>query len=171
MPYQPDKTDLKILSILQQDGRITNLQLSNEIGLSPGPTLERVKRLEKNGLIKSYHAVLDTAMLGYGIQTYMLVTLNKKGPGTIYNFQEEIQLIKEVVECHHLTGTSDYLLKIVARDISSYEKLVMERIAGIEGIGNLQTMVVLSTLKQTSSLPLEIAGEEAEHGESVFATL
>ena len=85
-----DKTDFKILRILQEDGRITNLQLSAEIGLSPAPTLERVRKLERKGFIKSYHAHVDFENLGLGVQTYMLVTLSRHTDNAIANFIEQI---------------------------------------------------------------------------------
>lgn len=170
MAQQLDKTDLKILKILQEDGRITNLQLSNEIGLSPAPTLERVKKLEKLGIIKSFHACLDAPSLGLGIQTFMLVTLMRHVENAITNFITEINKVDEVVECYHLTGSSDYLLKIMVPDIASYEKLVMDRVATIEGIGHLQTMVILSTIKSLKKLPLEYESVD-QPGEPVFAGL
>ena len=170
MAHPLDKTDLKILKILQEDGRITNLQLSNEIGLSPAPTLERVKKLEKLGIIKSFHAHLDAPSMGLGIQTFMLVTLMRHVTNAITNFITEINKIDEIVECFHLTVSSDYLLKIMVKDIATYEKLAMDRIAGIEGIGHLQTMVILSTIKSSKVLPLEYetADQPSEH---IFASL
>ena len=159
MAYNLDKTDLKILKILQEDGRITNLQLSTEIGLSPAPTLERVKKLEKSGIIKSYHATLDPSTLGLGIQTLMLVTLSRHVENAIKNFISAVKSIDEVVECYHLTGSSDYLLKIMVKDIAAYENLASNRIASIEGIGHLQSMVILSTIKSAKRLPLKYESE------------
>ena len=155
MAYHLDKTDLKILKILQEDGRITNLQLSTEIGLSPAPTLERVKKLEKSGIIKSFHATLDPSALGLGIQTLMLVTLSRHVDNAIKNFITAVNSIDEVVECYHLTGSSDYLLKIMVKDIAAYENLASNRIASIDGIGHLQSMVILSTIKSSKKLPLK----------------
>ena len=170
MAHNLDKTDLKILKILQEDGRITNLQLSNDIGLSPAPTLERVKKLEKMGIIKGYNAVLDEKNLGLGIQTLMLVNVLRHSPNAAQNFIAEINKIDEVVECFHLTGSSDYLLRIMVKDIATYEKLAMDRIANIEGIANMQTMVVLSTIKSKNKLPLEYE-PEVELSETAYAGL
>jgi Lrp/AsnC family leucine-responsive transcriptional regulator len=153
--FSIDKTDLKILKILQEDGRITNLQLSTEIGLSPAPTLERVKKLEKAGIIKSYHAELNREALGLGVHTYMQITLLRHKNNAINNFIDQINSIDEVVECHHITGGSDYILKILAKDMSSYERLVMDKLSKIEEIGQMQTQVVLSTIKKSKVIPLE----------------
>ena len=149
-----DKTDRQILDILQQNGRITNLQLSTEIGLSPAPTLERVKKLERLGVIKSYHAKLDMDELGLGIQTFMQVSLLRHKNNAIQNFMDQVNEISEIVECYHITGGSDYLLKIIVQDMRSYERLVMDKLSNIEEIGQMQTMMVLSVVKQADKLPL-----------------
>jgi len=150
-----DKTDLKILKILQEDGRITNLQLSNEIGLSPAPTLERVKKLEKSGIIQSYHAELDREALGLSVHTFMQITLLRHKNNAITNFIDQINSIPEIVECHHITGGSDYILRIMTKNMAAYERLVMDKLSKIEEIGHMQTQVILSTIKKSSTIPLE----------------
>ena len=115
-----DKIDLTILKTLQENGRITNLQLSTEIGLSPAPTLERVRKLENSGFIKSYHALVDEEKLGLGIKTFIQVSLDFHKNNTIQVFVDEIKAIKEVTECHHVTGQCDFLLKVYVRDIKAY---------------------------------------------------
>jgi Lrp/AsnC family leucine-responsive transcriptional regulator len=149
-----DKIDFKILKILQENGRITNIQLSHEIGLSPAPTLERVRKLEASGLIKSYHAIVDAEMLGLGIKTFIQVTLNYHKNDAIRNFSKEIMDIDEIIECHHVTGAADFLLKVLVKDIASYERLILDRLSKIQEIGHLQTMMILSTAKSSKSLPL-----------------
>ncbi|RYE18725.1 MAG: Lrp/AsnC family transcriptional regulator, partial [Sphingobacteriaceae bacterium] len=131
MAIELDKIDLQILKILQQNGRITNLQLSNEIGLSPAPTLERVRKLENSGYILSYHALVDEEKLGLGIKTFIQVSLDFHKSNTIQNFLDEIQEIKEITECHHVTGQCDFLLKVYVKDIKSYEQLIMQKISRI----------------------------------------
>ena len=155
MPYQPDKIDLQILKILQQNGRITNLQLSNEIGLSPAPTLERVRKLENLGVIKSYHAVVDEEELGLGIKTYVQIQLDFHQANTIQTFVDEVKEIKEIIECHHVTGNCDFVLKIYVKDIKAYEKLIMEKISRIRVVKTFQTMMILSTSKKEPVLPFE----------------
>jgi Lrp/AsnC family transcriptional regulator, leucine-responsive regulatory protein len=155
MAFLTDKTDLQILKILQQNGRITNLQLSGEIGLSPAPTLERVRKLENAGVIKSYHAVVDEEELGLGIKTFIMVQLDFHKSNTIQTFAEEVSSIREVVECHHVTGGCDFLLKVYAKDIRAYERLIMEKISNISVVKTIQTMMILSTSKKEPVVPLD----------------
>jgi len=154
MAFKLDNTDLKILKILQENGKITNIQLSNEVGLSPAPTLERVRKLENSGIIRSYHAVVNADKLGMGIKTFILVTLSYHQKNAIQSFIDEVNKIDEITECHHTTGQGDFLLKIVTKDIQSYERLILDKITNVEGIGQLQTFMVLSTFKDSKLLPL-----------------
>ena len=155
MAMELDKTDLQILKILQQNGRITNLQLSNEIGLSPAPTLERVRKLENSGYILSYHALVDEEKLGLGIKTFIQVSLDFHKNNTIQIFLDEIQEIKEITECHHVTGQCDFLLKVYVKDIKSYEQLIMQKISRITVVKTFQTMIIMSTNKKEPTVPLE----------------
>ncbi|MBC7745196.1 MAG: Lrp/AsnC family transcriptional regulator [Flavobacterium sp.] len=155
MATEVDKIDLKILKILQESGRITNLQLSSEVGLSPAPTLERVRKLENSGYIKSYHALVDEELLGLGIKTFIQVQLDFHKNNTIQVFLEEIKAIKEVTECHHVTGQCDFLLKVYVKDIKSYERLIMDKISRISVVKTFQTMMIMSTNKKEPAVPLE----------------
>jgi len=150
-----DKTDLQILRILQENGRITNLQLSNEVGLSPAPTLERVRKLENAEYIKSYHALVDEEKLGLGIKTFIQVSLDFHKSNTIDIFLGEIQKIKQVTECHHVTGQCDFLLKVYVHNIKEYEQLIMDKISRIPVVKTFQTMMIMSTSKKEATLPLE----------------
>lgn len=149
-----DNTDLKILKILQQDGCISNLDLSGRVGLSPTPTFERVKKLEKMNVIKGYHAEVDTNLLGLGIETFMLVSLAHSKGNSIANFVSQVNEIEEITECYRITGASDYLFKIQVKDIAAYEHLVMEKIRKIKEIGQVETLVILSTIKKSKVAPL-----------------
>jgi Lrp/AsnC family leucine-responsive transcriptional regulator len=155
MAAEIDKIDLQILKILQENGRITNLQLSNEIGLSPAPTLERVRKLENSEYIKSYHALVDEEKLGLGIKTFIQVSLDFHKNNTIQIFLEEIQKIKEVTECHHVTGQCDFLLKVYVSNIKAYEQLIMEKISRISVVKTFHTMMIMSTSKKEPIIPLE----------------
>src|SRR5436853_1276092 len=117
MKVKIDAIDRKILEILQTNSNITNAQLAQEVGLSPAPTLERVKKLETAGVIRSYHAVIDTVSVGMGVSTFVMVTLKGHNRDNIEKFMKAISAIDEVVECHHLTGHADFIMKIVAPDI------------------------------------------------------
>lgn len=150
-----DKIDLNILKIMQENGRITNLQLSQNIGLSPAPTLERVRKLEHLGYIKSYHALVDEEKLGLGIKTFIQVSLDFHQNDTIQIFLEEINAIKEITECHHVTGQCDFILKAYVKDIKTYEQLIMQKISKIKVVKTFQTMMIMSTNKKEPIVPLE----------------
>jgi Lrp/AsnC family transcriptional regulator, leucine-responsive regulatory protein len=149
-----DPTDKQILEKLQANAKITNSQLALEIGLSAAPTLERVRKLENAGLIKSYHAQVDTEKLGLGVGIFIQVSLSSHKKNQIKSFVEKINKISEVVECHHITGSGDFLLKVLTKDIPSYQELILEKLVDIEEIGNMQSMVILSTFKDSKVMPL-----------------
>jgi Lrp/AsnC family transcriptional regulator, leucine-responsive regulatory protein len=149
-----DKIDRKILDILHSNAKITNAQLSKDIGLSPAPTLERVKKLETSGIIKSYHAKLDTDKIGLGVHTFVQVTLKGHNKRNIDLFVDEINKVPEVIECHHITGSGDFILKIISSDIQSYQQLMLERVSEIEVVDGLQSMIILSTFKDSKVFPV-----------------
>lgn len=155
MAFELDKTDYQILKILQESGRITNLQLSSNVGLSPAPTLERVRKLENAGYIKSYHALVDEELLGLGIKTFIQIQLDFHENNTIQVFLSEIKAIKEVTECHHVTGQADFLLKVYVKDMKAYERLIMDKISKISVVKTFQTMMIMSTNKKEPTIPLE----------------
>jgi Lrp/AsnC family transcriptional regulator, leucine-responsive regulatory protein len=149
-----DIIDHKLLEILQENGKITNAQLSKEIGLSPAPTLERVKKLENLGIIESYHAKVNREKIGLGVMTFVQVTLSGHKKSITEDFVEKISSVPEIIECHHVTGSCDFLLKVIANDIASYQTLIMETINEIEVVASTQTMVILSTFKDSKVLPI-----------------
>jgi Lrp/AsnC family leucine-responsive transcriptional regulator len=153
-PVKLDATDRKILEILQTNSNITNAQLATEIGLSPAPTLERVKKLENAGVIKSYHAVIDMASVGVGVCTFVTASLKGHNKDNIEKFISAIRKIEEVVECHHVTGQADFILKIVSTDIPAYQKLMLEKVSNIEVVDNLHSTVILSTFKDSKVVPI-----------------
>ena len=152
---QIDLIDQKILKILQENGRITNAELAKQIGMSPPPTLERVKKLEKQGFIKQYVALLDPISVGIRNFVFVEVTLGRHGKEVVDRFLKEIQKIDEVMECHHITGDADFLLKIAVKDISVYEELLLHKLTGLPEIQHLKTLVVLSTMKNKTALQIQ----------------
>jgi Lrp/AsnC family leucine-responsive transcriptional regulator len=154
MSIKLDSIDKKILEILQANAKITNSQLATEIGLSPAPTLERVRKLENMGIIKSYHAEVERELLGIGTAVFVSVSLSGHKKHQIMSFVSKMNEIPEVVECHHITGSGDFLLKILAKDINSYQKLILDKLVDIEEIGNMQSMVILSTYKDSKVMPI-----------------
>jgi len=148
-----DDIDYHILKELQLNSKITNLEFSKKIGLSPAPTLGRVQKLEKAGVIESYHAVLNREKLGIGFSALIQVSLTRQVSNAIEKFVEQIHTIDEIVECVQLTGTYDYQLRIITKDIPSFERLISEKLSTIEEIGQMQTLVVLSEVKKSFVLP------------------
>lgn len=148
-----DKTDKKILDLLQDDGRISNAELARRINMSPPPTLERVKKLERNGIIQKYVALADPSKLGLSCFTYVEVTLVRHGREGVERFMNAITKLDEVMECHHITGGADFLLKVANRDIPDYESFVLHKLTALPEVQHLKTMVVLSTLKLETKFP------------------
>lgn len=155
MSHNLDKIDLKILKILQENAKITNLQLSAEIGLSPAPTLERVKKLESAKLIKGYYTQVNEEVLGIGIKAIIQITLTRQLENAISNFKKEIGKIPEIMECYQVTGNADYVLIALLKDIRDFENLISQRLSKVEEIGQMQTMVILSKVKDSKLLPLD----------------
>ena len=149
-----DKIDKKILEILQRNAKITNAQLSKEIGLSPAPTLERVRKLESKGIISGYNAKLDMSKIGLGVSTFVMVTLKGHNIKNLVSFLDKIKDVNNVIECHHITGSADFILKVVSQNIESYQELMLETVSEIEVTDSLQSMVILSTFKDSKVMPI-----------------
>jgi Lrp/AsnC family transcriptional regulator, leucine-responsive regulatory protein len=150
-----DKIDLKIIKILQENSKITNLELSKQIGLSPAPTLERVKKLETSGIIDSYHAHVNPTSIGLNVKTFVLVTLSWKKENALDNFLRKIQTINEITECYIITGEGDFLMKVITSSIPNYEQLLFQRLSQIEEVERLKTLMTLSTVKESKILPFD----------------
>ena len=149
-----DKIDKKILEILQRNAKITNAQLSKEIGLSPAPTLERVRKLESKGIISGYNAKLDMSKIGLGVSTFVMVTLKGHNKKNLVSFLDKIKDVNNIIECHHITGSADFILKVVSENIESYQELMLETVSEIEVTDSLQSMVILSTFKDSKVMPI-----------------
>jgi len=150
-----DKIDLEILKHLQHDGNMTNVALAKKINISPPPTLERVKKLENNGVIRKYVALVEPSSVGVGLHTFVEVKLLKHSRESVSSFFDAIKSVDEIMECHHVTGDADFLLKIAVKDISAFEDLVLHKLTALPHVGNLKTMVVLSTVKNETAYNLE----------------
>jgi len=150
-----DKVDLKILKILQENSKITNLDLSKRVGLSPAPTLERVKKLENHDVVTAYQAKVNPTALGLNVQTFVLVDLAWQEEDALENFINKLHEIEEVVECYIITGEADFLLKIICKDIPTYEKILFKTLSQIDEIERLKTLMTLSNVKQNNLLPYD----------------
>lgn len=148
-----DKTDLKILEFLQDNSKITNLELSKRINLSPAPTLERVRKLEQSNIIQSYHAKVNANALGLNVRSFVLVSLAWGKDNAFDNFVRQIQTIEEITECYIITGEADFLLKIICEDLEAYEKFLFKKLSVITEVERLKTLMSLSRIKKTKVLP------------------
>lgn len=151
-----DRVDKKILDLLQENGRITNAKLAKEVGLSPPPMLERVRKLEKKGIIQKYVALVNPKKLDRGTMAFVAVSLRLHRQDAIHEFVTEIQKFPEVLECHHIAGEEDYMLKIVIKDILEYERFLREKLTGFSGISRIKTYFILNTLKQETKIPIDV---------------
>lgn len=148
-PLVLDDIDHHILDVLRRDGRIANVDLADEVGLSPSPCLRRVRRLEEAGIIRGYHAEIDPKAVGRGFLAFATVTLTRHDREVVDAFEKAVVDAPGVVECHHLAGTSDYLLRIEVEDLAAYDRFSRQAAADLPGLGALTTHVVLSTLAIT----------------------
>ena len=149
-----DQTDRKILTILQKHAKITNAQLSKDIDLSPAPTLERVKKLENTGIIESYHAKLNGQLLGFDVNSFVQIKINRFDKKSVESFLGKIDKVDEVMECHSITGFYNFLLRVVAKDMSAFETVLSEKISTITEVNEYNSMVIMSTPKDTKVIPV-----------------
>ena len=149
-----DKFDRKILGLLQSDGRLSNQELAEEIGLSPAPCWRRVKRLESEGLIDGYVAMLSAAHLGLSVTAYTFVSLENHHPDSVEAFDRIVRDCPEVMECYSLSGQHDFLLRIVATDLAAYEEFLSKNLLAISSVRSASTSFVLKRKKFTTRMPL-----------------
>jgi Lrp/AsnC family leucine-responsive transcriptional regulator len=150
-----DRYDRRILEELQQDGRLTNLELAERIGLSPSPCLRRVRALEESGVIAGYRALLDANKLGLSLIALLSISMDRHTPERFAHFDAIVAALPEVLECLLITGReADYQLKVVVRDMDAYQDLLLNRITRIEGVTGVQSSFVLRRVVERTALPL-----------------
>jgi Lrp/AsnC family leucine-responsive transcriptional regulator len=149
-----DRTDQRILRVLQVDGRITNLDLAEQVHLSPTAVLERVKRLTRDGFILGYEARLDPARLGAGMLVFIEVMLDRTAPDVMASFRAAVQVRPEILECHLVAGGFDYLIKTRVADMAAYRDLLASVIWGLPGVRETRTYAVMEEVKNTTALPI-----------------
>lgn len=149
-----DAIDRRILNALQRDGRLQNIELAKEIGLSPSPCLRRVRLLEEAGVIERYVAVLNPSKVGKGLSVFARVWLNGQDMATVDSFTTAIEQLPEVVECHLMAGDCDFLLRVVAADLEDYRQFQIKHLTRIPCVQNIKTDVPMQKIKQTSALPI-----------------
>ena len=148
-----DAIDNKIIQELQHDARLSNQDLSERVGLSPSPCLRRVRRLEKDGILAGYTAIINQEKFGLPINVFVNIRLEKPDSNLITAFERAIHKIDEIMECYLMTGSRDYLLRVVTQDLKSYERLVRLRLAAIPGVLSLESSFAFGQVKRTNILP------------------
>ena len=154
-PQQLDKMDRKVLRLLQENSRMSSAELARQVNLSAPGLHKRLKKLEQNGIIDRYVTLINRQALGLDLLCFAQVSLAHHQPECISNFCDRVQGLPEVLECHHLVGEFDYLLKFVVVDRQHLEKLLREKISPIPGVDKIRTSIVLHEVKASTSLPLD----------------
>lgn len=148
-----DATDRKIIRILQQDARLTNQELADRINLSPSPCLRRVRNLEAQGVLAGYTAIVDQEKYGLPINVFVNIRLEKQSNEAINAFEKDIQALDEVLECYLMTGSRDYMLRVVSQSLKSYEAFVRNKLTTIPGIAGIESSFAFDQVKRNSTLP------------------
>jgi len=148
-----DATERQILRLLQTDGRMSNVTLAEQIGLSESPCFRRVKRLEEAGLIRGYSAIVDQRLLGLSVTAFVLVTMEKQPDAATEAFIAEVEAEAHIVECYATSGSHDYLMKVVARSIDHFSELCMQRILKFPGVMHVESSFSLKEIKHSRVLP------------------
>jgi len=149
-----DRTDLRLLALLQSEGRLPNSELATRVNLSASACLRRVQRLEAAGVITGYGARLDPLAVGLGLQAFVRVQLQKHGQESVAHFAQSVQDWDEVVTCHALAGDMDYLLHVVVRDLEHFSHFLLDRLLNATGVADVNSSFVLRTVKERHGLPL-----------------
>lgn len=151
-----DKTDLRIIAALQENGRITNVKLAERVGISAPPCLRRVRALEKAGYISGYHAEVDSALLGFTVTVFAMVGLHSQAERDLKAFEETVRGWPEVRECHMLNGDIDFILKCVAPDLSSFQTFLTEKLTPAENVANVRTSLTIRQSKKIAGVPVKL---------------
>lgn len=154
MPELLDAMDRKILNLMQKDASLTIADIAERVGMSQSPCWRRIQRMRQEGIIVGQVTLLDRKRVGLNAQIFAQVRLNAKGRENIEEFSRAIQEFDEVLDCYVTLGTTDFILRIVASDINAYERFFFNRLSRVPGIQEINSMVALSEIKSTTSLPL-----------------
>jgi Lrp/AsnC family leucine-responsive transcriptional regulator len=149
-----DRTDLRMLAVLQGEGRITNAELAERVNLSPSACLRRLQRLESEGVLTGYTAQVDPQAVGLGLQAFVRVQLAKHEAEAVERFAAQVNAWDEVVACYALTGDMDYLLQIYVSDLQDFSRFLLDRLLNATGVADVNSSFVLRTVKRSPALPL-----------------
>ncbi len=150
-----DAIDRRLLAALQDEGRITNVELAQRVELTAPPCLRRVRALEESGVIRGYHADLDPARLGYAITVFALVSLKSQAEDSLRQFEDHMRGLPEVRECHMLNGEIDFILKIVSHDLQSFQEFLTSKLTPAPNVASVKTSLTIRTAKQLPGVPLD----------------
>ena len=159
-----DQIDLQLLAELQDEGRVTNVELAHRVGLTAPPCLRRVRTLEETGVIRGYHADVDPAKLGYSITVFALVSLKSQAEESLRQFEDHVRQLPEVRECHMLNGEIDFILKIVSCDLQSFQEFLTSKLTPAPNLASVKTSLTIRTSKQVPGVPLRPENDLAEAG-------
>ena len=151
-----DRIDRQILTFLQEDGRMTNVELADRVGLTAPPCLRRVRALEEAGVIRGYHAELDAGKLGFPITVFAMVSLRSQAEHDLAAFETHIAAIPEIRECHMLNGEIDFILKIVAADLKSFQEILTTHLTPAPNVASVKTSLTIRTAKALSGIPVTL---------------
>jgi len=149
-----DKLDLQILMLLQEDATLKTKEVAHKIGLSVTPTYDRIKRLEKKGIIKKYVAILNKYAINKSVTVICHITLQKHEQRLLHIFENEISRVNEVMECYHIAGNYDYILKVIVPDLNSYRDFITNKISTIENVSNVHSSFVMTEVKNETTFAL-----------------
>jgi DNA-binding Lrp family transcriptional regulator len=150
-----DKIDRRLLAELQAEGRVTNVELAQRVGLTAPPCLRRVRALEEAGVIRGYHADLDASKLGFAITVFAMVSLKSQAEEDLRGFEDHVKTLPEVRECHMLNGEIDFILKIVSKDLQSFQEFLTSKLTPAPNVASVKTSLTIRTSKQEPGVPLD----------------
>lgn len=157
-----DQIDRRLLAELQAEGRITNVELAQRVGLTAPPCLRRVRSLEEDGVIRGYHAELDAAKLGFAITVFAMVSLKSQAEDSLREFEHAMHDLAEVREVHMLNGEIDFILKCVSPDLSTFQTFLTEELTAAENVASVRTSLVIRNAKDEPGVPFEVIEARAE---------
>ena len=150
-----DETDKRLLTLLQQNAKMTTKQLAHHLNLSTTPVFERIKRLERTGVIEKYVAIINKDKIGKELIAFCNVSLKQHSHEEIREFESEIKKLPEVIECHHIAGMFDYSLKVITQNMDTYHNFIYNKLASVNNVGNVQSFFVMREIKSGTELHLE----------------
>ncbi|MEO0441127.1 MAG: Lrp/AsnC family transcriptional regulator [Pseudomonadota bacterium] len=150
-----DEIDIQILKRLQEDGRITNVELAKSVGLTAPPCLRRMRALEDSGVITAYHAAVDASKMGYTITVFAMVSLKSQAESDLQAFEDHVQRLPEVRECYMLNGEIDFMLKVVAKDLQQFQNFLTSELTSAPNVASVKTSLTIRSAKNLPGVPID----------------